>query len=47
MAKMNPNLNFLGIEVYRPGIATLMSALKAQGYSENVRICQQDAVEVL
>ncbi|WP_082160427.1 hypothetical protein [Candidatus Coxiella mudrowiae] len=46
---MNPNLNFLGIEVYRPGIVTLMSTLKAQGI-QNVRIChnpQQDAVEVL
>lgn len=46
MAKMNPSINFLGIEVYRPGIATLMLALKERNI-QNVRICQQDAVEVL
>lgn len=46
MAQQNPTLNFIGIEVHRPGVGTLMNQLELQQAS-NVRLYQEDALEVL
>lgn len=46
MAKALPEFNFLGVEVHRPGVGHLMTRL-AEDELHNVRIIQQDAVEVL
>jgi tRNA (guanine-N7-)-methyltransferase len=46
MAAENPQCNFLGIEVYRPGIGNLLLKLKRLGIS-NVRIIMEDAVSTL
>ncbi|MBD1584213.1 tRNA (guanosine(46)-N7)-methyltransferase TrmB [Pseudoalteromonas sp. S16_S37] len=46
MAKNAPNLNFIGIEVHRPGVgACLMDADEQQ--VTNLRVFEHDAVEVL
>lgn len=45
MAEQQPGLNFIGIEVHRPGIGGLVASLHERGIS-NVRIVVQDAVEV-
>ncbi|OHU88646.1 MULTISPECIES: tRNA (guanosine(46)-N7)-methyltransferase TrmB [Pseudoalteromonas] len=46
MAKNAPNLNFIGIEVHRPGVgACLMDADEHQ--VTNLRVFEHDAVEVL
>jgi len=42
MAAEHPHCNFLGIEVYRPGIGSLLLKLKREGLS-NVRIVMEDA----
>lgn len=46
MAKVNPDNDYLGIEVHTPGVGSLLADLVEQG-STNVRIIQHDAVEVL
>lgn len=46
MAQSEPQRNFLGIEVHRPGVGSLLHALHEQGVN-NVRVMQHDAVEVL
>lgn len=46
MALANPHLNYLGIEVHRPGVGHLMMLLDEQGIS-NVRIYHHDAIEIL
>ncbi len=46
MAMENPRLNYLGIEVHRPGVGALLNKLQQQNVS-NVRILCHDAVEVL
>ncbi len=45
-AQQNPNINYLGIEVHRPGVGKLLAELSANQLS-NVRIICADAVEVL
>ena len=45
MAMDRPDLNFLGIEVHRAGIGSLVADLHDQGIN-NVRIAPYDAVEV-
>lgn len=45
-AMANPQNNYLGIEVHRPGIGTLLRQLEASGI-ENVRVMHADAAEVL
>lgn len=45
-AMVNPQNNYLGIEVHRPGIGTLLRQLEASGI-ENVRVMHADAAEVL
>lgn len=46
MAEANPQLNYLGIEVHRPGVGHLMMLLEQRGIS-NVRIYHHDAIEIL
>lgn len=46
MAAQDPDRNFLGIEVHRPGVGRLMSLLESRDVS-NVRILCTDAVPVL
>jgi len=46
MAAANPELNYLGIEVHRPGIGHLLMLLAERGIS-NVRIYHHDAIEIL
>ncbi len=41
-----PERDFVGIEVHRPGVGRLLNALAADGLG-NVRVCAHDAVEVL
>lgn len=45
-AKKNPHLNYLGIEVHKPGIGKLLAGISEQQIN-NVRIICADAVEVL
>lgn len=46
MAEANPQLNYLGIEVHRPGVGHLLMLLEQRGI-ENVRIYHHDAIEIL
>ncbi|MCP4698504.1 MAG: tRNA (guanosine(46)-N7)-methyltransferase TrmB [Gammaproteobacteria bacterium] len=46
MAKAHPQNDYLGIEVYRPGVGKLLACLEAETVS-NVRIICADAVPVL
>ena len=46
MAEINPENNYLGIEVHRPGIGHLMLLLEQKGIT-NVRIYHHDAIEIL
>jgi len=46
MAEQNPHLNYLGIEVHRPGAGQLLKQIEKKSLS-NVRISTHDAVEVL
>lgn len=46
MAQQQPVMNFLGVEVHRPGVASLIADLDEQG-NDNVRIICADVVEVL
>jgi len=46
MAKAAPELNFIGIEVHRPGVGACLSAAEEAGI-HNLRLFCHDAVEVL
>jgi tRNA (guanine-N7-)-methyltransferase len=46
MAESNPDRNYLGIEVHRPGVGHLLMLL-AQRNINNVRIFHHDAIEIL
>lgn len=46
IAKMQPEQDYLGVEVHTPGVGALMRLLAAENLN-NVRIIQHDAVEVL
>ena len=46
MAADNPQCNFLGIEVYRPGIGSALLKLKQYGIT-NVRVIMENAVPVM
>ena len=46
MAAAEPNRNFIGIEVHRPGVGHLMLQLEKRKI-ENVRIYCHDAIEIL
>ncbi len=45
-AQDHPDYNFIGLEVHRPGVGHLLQKLE-QNNSENVRIANEDAIEVL
>lgn len=46
MAAADPESNFVGVEVHRPGVGKLLHAMGERGV-ENIRIYCHDAVEVL
>lgn len=46
MAEQEPDVGFIGIEVYRPGVGHLLLELERRGL-ENVRVITEDAVEVV
>ncbi len=46
MASANPDLNYLGLEVHRPGVGHLMMLLEQKEIT-NVRIYHYDAIEIL
>ncbi len=46
MAEANPEQNFLGVEVYRPGLGSMLVQIRERGLS-NVRVSGSDAVDVL
>jgi tRNA (guanine-N7-)-methyltransferase len=46
MALAAPELQFIGVEVHRPGVGKLLAGIEDQGVS-NIRIFCHDAVEVL
>ena len=46
MAAANPELNYIGIEVHRPGVGHLILQLEQRGLN-NVRIFCHDAIEIL
>jgi len=45
-AQQEPDKNFIGIEVHRPGVGRLMNALAAHNV-DNVRLYNHDAIEVV
>lgn len=46
IAASRPETNYLGVEVYKPGVGKLLGRIEAGGL-ENVRIINHDAVDVL
>ncbi|MCX7227444.1 MAG: tRNA (guanosine(46)-N7)-methyltransferase TrmB [Burkholderiales bacterium] len=46
IAAARPDTDFIGIEVYTPGVGSLLRTIEAGGLG-NVRVMQHDAVEVL
>jgi tRNA (guanine-N7-)-methyltransferase len=46
MAARHPEIDFLGLEVHRPGVGHLLNGLEADGLT-NVRVLRADAAEVL
>ena len=46
MAQASPDINYLGIEVHRPGVGRLLNSIEAAG-CENLRVSNQDAIDVL
>lgn len=46
MAALHPELDFVGIEVHRPGVGRLLNGLAEDGLT-NVRVIRADAAEVL
>lgn len=46
MAKASPEKDFIGIEVHRPGVATLLREIEEQGIT-NIRVFDIDANDVL
>jgi tRNA (guanine-N7-)-methyltransferase len=46
MARKHPENNYLGVDVYRPGVGQLLMDIRERGIS-NIRIDRRDAMEVL
>jgi tRNA (guanine-N7-)-methyltransferase len=46
IAKANPQCDFIGVEMYQPGVGSLLLGIEAQGLT-NIRVFYADAVEVL
>ena len=45
-AAEHPEMDFLGIEVHRPGVGNLLQVIEREGLT-NIRVMQEDAVEIL
>lgn len=46
MAKADPNRNFIGIEVHKPGVGAILAGINGANIN-NIRVIRHDAVEVL
>lgn len=46
IAENNPHINYLGLEVHKPGIGKLLGEIRTRGLT-NLRIIEHDAMEVL
>lgn len=46
IAESNPQINYIGIEVHKPGIGRMMGMIEEKGI-KNVRIIEHDAIEAL
>ncbi|MFB0981470.1 MAG: tRNA (guanosine(46)-N7)-methyltransferase TrmB [Alteromonadaceae bacterium] len=46
MAKNSPELNFVGVEVHRPGVGACISLAQDEGV-DNLKLFEHDAIEVL
>ncbi len=46
MAKNTPELNFIGIEVHKPGVGACIALAKEQGVA-NLKVYEHDAIEIL
>ncbi|MBN2866761.1 MAG: tRNA (guanosine(46)-N7)-methyltransferase TrmB [Thiotrichales bacterium] len=46
MAEANPQQNYIGIEVHRPGVGALLKLIEEKGLT-NIRVFNHDAIEVL
>lgn len=46
MAQANPQQNYIGIEVHRPGVGALLKLVEERGLT-NIRVFNDDAIEVL
>lgn len=46
IAKANPHVNYLGVEIYTAGVGSLLKKIEEQGIS-NIRIIAHDAIEIL
>ena len=46
MAEQSPEINFLGVEVHRPGVGRLLHLIKEKELT-NVRVMADDAVEII
>ncbi|WP_371372651.1 tRNA (guanosine(46)-N7)-methyltransferase TrmB [Thalassotalea aquiviva] len=46
MAKNDPNRNFIGIEVHRPGVGACLALAEAEGV-HNLKVYEHDAIEIL
>lgn len=46
LAKQNPNVNYLGIEVHKPGVGRVLSEIRANDL-KNLYVVEHDALDVL
>jgi tRNA (guanine-N7-)-methyltransferase len=46
MAQDNPDTDYLGIEVHRPGVGNLLLGIEREGV-KNIRVMSEDAVDIL
>ena len=46
IAKIAPELNFIGVEVHRPGVGACIALAKEEGV-DNLKVYEHDAIEVL
>lgn len=46
VAKANPERDFIGVEMYQPGVGSLLLGIETQGIT-NIRVFYEDAVKVL
>jgi tRNA (guanine-N7-)-methyltransferase len=46
MAQDNPDTDYLGIEVHRPGVGNLLLGIEREGVT-NIRVMSEDAVDIL